>query len=384
MELKIDLFSIINILTIINLVLLSSMLFFRKNNSSPNKLLALIIFIPATSFAVNYLLYTGVLYHHSYLMLITIGFLWPPAVFWYVQLMLGRKVNLNYKIIPHLFLQIIFSCSLIIFCLYDDAYRIHFLEGIFHQRYPYQLLVFNFLLLAQSFAYLSYSLIKINNYVKALKQSGEEMEMMVLKIKWLKEFVLLLITINIFVIILALFIPPETVAYMVDPIMYSIFYILVLYEAFRNSAVFSASQFQQYVENENEKKGKYSNSSLKPAIMDELYKTLLINLETNKPFLQSDISIKRLSDQVNIAPHFLSQIINQKFNKSFPDLINFYRVEEAKNKLKDLKESNYSIEGIGMQCGFGSPSAFYKAFRKNTELTPSQYLNELSDLKGSN
>lgn len=74
--------------------------------------------------------------------------------------------------------------------------------------------------------------------------------------------------------------------------------------------------------------------------------------------------------------HQVSQIINIRFQKNFSEVINSYRVEEAKNLL--IQKPNYSIEGIAFEAGFGSKATFNRVFKKHTGLTPSEYLSQNS------
>jgi len=55
-------------------------------------------------------------------------------------------------------------------------------------------------------------------------------------------------------------------------------------------------------------------------------------------------------------------------------LINFYRIEEAKNLLSSEKAKQMTIEAIGSDSGFNTKSAFYRAFKKHTGLTPSDFM----------
>ena len=55
----------------------------------------------------------------------------------------------------------------------------------------------------------------------------------------------------------------------------------------------------------------------------------------------------------------------------------FYRqpsdVAGAKKFLAEPKYNDYNIEAIGFECGFNSKSAFYMAFKKFTNATPSEF-----------
>ena len=72
---------------------------------------------------------------------------------------------------------------------------------------------------------------------------------------------------------------------------------------------------------------------------------------------------------------------NDYLKKSFFDLINEMRVEEAQKRLRS-RSNNFTIDSIAVDCGFRSRSSFYTAFRKVEGMTPSQWLKSiLSDLQ---
>lgn len=59
-------------------------------------------------------------------------------------------------------------------------------------------------------------------------------------------------------------------------------------------------------------------------------------VESQKIYLDKELGLVALSEALNISPHLLSHIINEKTQKNFADYINFYRVEEAKRMLVDV------------------------------------------------
>jgi AraC-like DNA-binding protein len=60
-------------------------------------------------------------------------------------------------------------------------------------------------------------------------------------------------------------------------------------------------------------------------------------------------------------------------NKNFRDLINHYRIEEAKNSLTNPKKNDSSILEIAYEVGFNSKEVFNRCFKKYTGMTPSEY-----------
>jgi AraC-like DNA-binding protein len=66
-------------------------------------------------------------------------------------------------------------------------------------------------------------------------------------------------------------------------------------------------------------------------------------------------------------------VINEQLKKNFHELINKYRVKEARKMLTSPDTANQSVLEIGYEVGFNSKSAFNRAFKHFTQLTPSQF-----------
>lgn len=95
-------------------------------------------------------------------------------------------------------------------------------------------------------------------------------------------------------------------------------------------------------------------------------------------FLEPTLSLTSLAENLKISNSLLSQIINQGSGCNFSDYINQLRVSKAKEFLKDAAFQNYTIESIGLECGFNSKSTFYAAFKKFTNLTPVEFRKQSS------
>ncbi len=94
---------------------------------------------------------------------------------------------------------------------------------------------------------------------------------------------------------------------------------------------------------------------------------------TNKKYLSQDINLQSLAIQFEISKGYLSQLINSHTNTNFNDYINTLRIETSKKMLLDTRYNNYTIESIGLECGFKSKSNFYTTFKKFTGYTPNQF-----------
>lgn len=102
-----------------------------------------------------------------------------------------------------------------------------------------------------------------------------------------------------------------------------------------------------------------------------IYKNLLYQLEIKKVFLDSELSLKKLSAMIDTNQTYLSNVVNRYFECNLKGLLNRYRVEYA----KELLRAGCSIlENLPKKCGFASKSPFYTAFKKVTGITPIQYM----------
>ena len=103
------------------------------------------------------------------------------------------------------------------------------------------------------------------------------------------------------------------------------------------------------------------------------FKSICDFLEKTECFLNPDISLEQLSEKINIKRTNLSDEINKNAKQNFNDFVNSFRVSKAKLLLKDPDYENYTIDAIGLECGFNSKSTFYNAFKKSTNTTPAVY-----------
>ncbi len=121
------------------------------------------------------------------------------------------------------------------------------------------------------------------------------------------------------------------------------------------------------------------DESKKKIVSDEeliLLKTQLAQfMKRQKPYLDPDLNLIKLAQQVELSPHKLSFVINSGFNLNFFNFVNRYRVEEAKSLLLNSQKEHYSILGIANEAGFNSKSAFNTTFKKITNQTPSDFKN---------
>jgi AraC-like DNA-binding protein len=122
---------------------------------------------------------------------------------------------------------------------------------------------------------------------------------------------------------------------------------------------------------------RYKGSTVTAETQKQLLAKLNRLMLDEKPFLKSDFSLPDLAQQLGTSVHILSQAINEGLGKSFFEMVAEYRVEQAKQLLKD--QPNIKVEEIAEQVGYNSKSSFNTVFKKLTGTTPSEFRSGKKD-----
>jgi AraC-like DNA-binding protein len=101
-------------------------------------------------------------------------------------------------------------------------------------------------------------------------------------------------------------------------------------------------------------------------------------MAVSESFSNPNLTVVDVAEGIKVHPRLISKTINSQSKQNFNAYVNQLRIKKAERLLKDQKEANWSMEGIGSESGFKSKSAFYSAFKKQTGTTPSQF-KELSE-----
>lgn len=112
---------------------------------------------------------------------------------------------------------------------------------------------------------------------------------------------------------------------------------------------------------------------VKPVKSDDI--DLIIHyIETKKPYLKVDFSIHDVSRELNIPQLRVSNCFNKQLDTTFPEYRNRLRIEHAINLFNENAHYQMSIEGVALQSGFKTKSAFYAAFRIVHGMTPTEWI----------
>lgn len=111
---------------------------------------------------------------------------------------------------------------------------------------------------------------------------------------------------------------------------------------------------------------------LKGVDISKLEKSIKQKIKNEKIFLQENLSLAAFASQLNLTIHQLSEYLNQYHKKRYQDFINHHRIEYAKTLLNDDKSA--SFRHVAKQSGFASYNPFFQAFKKETGLSPNDWI----------
>ncbi len=97
-------------------------------------------------------------------------------------------------------------------------------------------------------------------------------------------------------------------------------------------------------------------------------------LNKEAPYINPDFTINEMAVALKVPVHHLSYCLNTLMNIKFTTLRTQLRIKYATNLLDAGQADELSMDGIGKKSGFSTRSNFYNAFKTETGMTPSEYL----------
>ena len=101
--------------------------------------------------------------------------------------------------------------------------------------------------------------------------------------------------------------------------------------------------------------------------------TLNLFIEQEK-FIETNLTIKKLSINLSIPEHQLRELINQQLGfKNFSSFLNSHRIPAACLQFQDINNIRKPILSIALELGYGSIGPFNRAFKDIMGMTPTEY-----------
>ena len=365
-----SLISIIILIGIVQGIFIGTLLVTRKNgNRHADKIFGILFF----NFSINMLYYffhsidLFSKYPHLLKTTFPISFLYGPLLYFYAKMQTDSSFRINRKQLLHFIPFILTIISNIPFYVQSAQFKLDFYhqEGIIKNWLE---AVQSITLIIQLSIYLVINRRIINNHIQKMKYSVSFIDKV--NLRWLSinfnYFIALFVLIAVQLLLIYVGVDLTPIYHISIPVLMTIFIFVLGYNGLKQPEII--------IQKEEENNGrKYENSALTNEKSETYLEQLLDLMQHRKPYLESDLTLLKLSQQIGISTHNLSQVINEKLDMNFYDFVNKHRVEEAKRLLIDPAKQPLTILAIAEEAGFNSKTTFNSCFKKFTSTTPSEY-----------
>lgn len=355
------------------LFLAAVLLTHQRGNRRANRVLAILIFlfslrlIETVAYWTKYLLE----FPHFWLATASFSFLFGVLLYFYAKFLTAGNFKPGAKDWLHFLPFTLHFGWLISFYRLSGDTKLRILQRLIGIENPKFELIYFIVAIVQISHMLVYTLLTLR-LLKRHSQTinGAAVSIEKISLRWLRNlaigfgsFVLLTL---LYVIWLQLGLPySRTVDALVLVAMAGMIY-AIGYKTLRQPEIFSGRSALKNAP-------KYEKSALTPARAEAYLSKLAHAMETEKLFTNSSLKLQDLAQRLDMSPHHLSQLINEKLGQNFFDFLNHYRVEEAKRLLADPAKRHFTILSLALEVGFNNKASFNSAFKKHVGMTPSQF-----------
>lgn len=352
------------------IILAIVVLFYPRENKISNRLLSLFIFSHAHLLIINRV--AEWLGHRYDWLLFSIQLLGIISLYLYIQ-SLHQKINWK-KQWWHIPVILI------------DTIRIYFLTEIrnsgagdkfFHSFFGTSFEYFSLFFIISIYGlYLALSLKELRIYRD--KAEGNYSDMNQLGIHWVKNMIFGKYGLIVFDLILLMISFNFTDWYMpyhgiINTLLYTLFMYYITIKGKLNPQIYQLRKIESQKQERESLEFGGNEDKFFSEELQEIAKNFVDVMETKRLYKVEGLSVKDVAETMGVQAYLVSQAINNCLGKSFFDLVNGYRVEEAKKLLMDEGLNHLSMIGIGFEAGFNSKTAFNIAFKKHAGMTPSEF-----------
>jgi AraC-like DNA-binding protein len=329
-------------------------------------------------------------------MLVGLGFLVAPLHYLYAKFLVRRDRPFRKKACLHFLPFLIYES----YRLFQYFFARETLFALFSsakpQVMPFDFIVYNWAVLLQGFIYVQLTIRILNRYARYLKEVFSTLDK--IKLDWLRNITLMFAGIlAIFLIENALLLAGINLSnyFSLSSTLSAVYVYALGYLGLSKSEVFAEPKIVDSIshltalsdQNRLESVApespvqKYEKSGLSEENAKAYVQQLLELMEKQQPYTNSELTLNQLADMLSISSHNLSEIINTQLQQNFFDFVNGYRLEKVKKDLLDPAKSALTILAIAFDAGFNSKSSFNLIFKKQTNLTPSEFRRQAVEKK---
>jgi AraC-like DNA-binding protein len=358
-------------------VLLTVVVFTKKENHTANRILALATLCLSIDlvYAVYYSRGWYRILPHAMGFSYPFPFLYGPLFYLYAKL-ISKKGERFQKIDWLHFLPFVIVVALA--CpvyFYSGERKIEFINDMMHHIQPPMYAIFESIVPVQGLTYTFLTIKIVRDYDMRIRDAFSNIDL--INLNWLKHITLAMVVIWSLVALMFIVRITTQVHSGIDALLQISFSILIYsigYKGLQQPEIFLNPSTVSIEPRQSEK---YKRSGLSDEFADDVKDKLKTVMASEKLYLDNDLTLQKLAERMNISSHNLSEVINSKLKLSYYDFINGHRVEEFKNRIVDPENEKYNMLSIAFDSGFKSKGTFNAIFKKFTGMTPSEYKSHI-------
>ncbi len=356
----------------------------KKEKSLADKVLTVWIFVLGTHLILHFIENEGIDQTYHFLLGLSTPFplLSGPFLYLYTKVLTNGKTKMNRLDYLHFLPAVLLIIRMLPYFFLPGNEKLQYTLEMQQQR-SVLMTVTLYSYMVSGITYIILSLLLLRRHRKNLTANFSYTDQ--INLSWLRNLIIGMIVIWSIVTVGHSLddLTGLNIKYEVDQLIFtslSLFILMVGYFGVKQTWIFSGQiPVDAHGQPESTKKEasdfvQYRKSGLKSAQADELQARLEKVMKEEKPFLDHKLTLKALAEHLGTHPNYLSQVVNERFQRNFYDFINTARIEEFKSLVQQPQSKHLTVLALAIDCGFSSKSSFNKFFKKSTGKTPSEFI----------
>lgn len=108
-------------------------------------------------------------------------------------------------------------------------------------------------------------------------------------------------------------------------------------------------------------------------VINGIYEQLLRKMIVEKKFRDPHYTASRFAEEIGTNTRYISAAVSLRFQQSYTEVVNGYRVREAVAVLTDRRNRGLTMAEVASMVGFANRQSFYAAFYRAFAKSPKDY-----------
>lgn len=350
--------------------------------------LALLVFYVPLSIALNIVF---LLFHQHRLLFLAplnigINLTFGPVLLCYIYLIQGKSIIITItRNVWHFVPSVIVLFSSTYYLLIPEQEQMRLLNQVIAGKEDFINGINLFLLLHIGF-YLTIAWKKVAYYKHTATDLG--VNETAVSVKWQRAFLSCIIVANILLLLAyagPMLVTGEAHVYsdlIAAPVVAIGMYVFMIYKGLSYHVIYNKAEYKVFAEavaplnHFMEEVELLEKPQRQPKYGDDMHEKLEQLFMSQKIHTQPGLKLHDVAVLLRVSPAVLSAFINTHLKMTFFEMVNKYRVQEARQLLISPDYTSYKVEYIGELSGFNSRASFFSVFKKHVGKTPQVFKEE--------